>query len=69
MDDDGGGEEERQLIDLRLASPQVKSDELPFNNWFSLLQMNDPTMSVLMKRATTLAGVLTTLMRSLRVFN
>jgi len=32
-------------------------------------KMNDPTMSVLMKRATTLAGVLTTLMRSLRVFN
>ena len=31
--------------------------------------MNDPTMNVLMKRATSLAGVLTTLMRSLRVFN
>ena len=31
--------------------------------------MNDPTMNVLMKKATALAGVLTTLMRSLRVFN
>ena len=31
--------------------------------------MNDPSMNVLMKRATSLAGVLTTLMRSLRVFN
>ena len=31
--------------------------------------MNDPSMNVLMKKATALAGVLTTLMRSLRVFN
>jgi hypothetical protein len=31
-------------------------------------RMNDPTMNVLMKRATSLASVLTTLMRSLRVF-
>ena len=31
--------------------------------------MNDPSMNVLMKRATNLAKVLTTLMRSLRVFN
>ena len=31
--------------------------------------MNDPAMSVLMKKATNLASVLTTLMRSLRVFN
>jgi len=31
--------------------------------------MNDPSMNVLMTRATSLAGVLTTLMRSLRVFN
>jgi len=31
--------------------------------------MGDPAMGVLMKRATGLAGVLTTLMRSLRVFN
>ena len=30
--------------------------------------MNDKSMNVLMKRATTLASVLTTLMRSLRVF-
>ena len=31
--------------------------------------MNDPAMNVLMKKATNLASVLTTLMRSLRVFN
>ncbi len=31
--------------------------------------MNDPSMNVLMKKATSLASVLTTLMRSLRVFN
>ncbi len=31
-------------------------------------RMNDPSMNVLMKRATSLASVLTTLMRSLRVF-
>ena len=31
--------------------------------------MNDPSMNVLMKKATNLASVLTTLMRSLRVFN
>ena len=31
--------------------------------------MNDPSMNILMKRATNLASVLTTLMRSLRVFN
>ena len=31
--------------------------------------MNDPSMNVLMKKATSLAGVLTSLMRSLRVFN
>lgn len=31
--------------------------------------VNDPAMNGLMKRATTLAAVLTTLMRSLRVFN
>jgi hypothetical protein len=31
--------------------------------------MNDPSMNILMKRATALAGVLTTLMRSLRVFS
>ena len=31
--------------------------------------MNHPSMTVLMRRATSLAGVLTTLMRSLRVFN
>ena len=30
--------------------------------------MNDPSMGVLMKKATLLASVLTTLMRSLRVF-
>jgi hypothetical protein len=30
--------------------------------------MNDPSMGVLMKKATSLASVLTTLMRSLRVF-
>merc|ERR1712212_1165702 len=30
--------------------------------------MNDPAMNVLMKKATNLASVLTTLMRSLRVF-
>ena len=31
--------------------------------------MNDPAMNVLMEKATNLASVLTTLMRSLRVFN
>ena len=31
-------------------------------------ELNDPTMDVLMKRATTLASVLTNLMRTLRVF-
>lgn len=31
--------------------------------------MNDPAMNILMKKATNLASVLTTLMRSLRVFN
>lgn len=30
--------------------------------------LNDPSMDVLMKRATTLASVLTNLMRTLRVF-
>ena len=52
----------RDVADTYLQTVQAAGLAVACND------MNDPSMGVLMKKATLLASVLTTLMRSLRVF-
>lgn len=52
----------RDVVDTYLQTVQAAGNAVGKD-------MNDPSMGTLMKKATSLASVLTTLMRSLRVFN